>query len=108
MGIMAFTPMGNTVSFTAAVTAPAAVQANSSTIGGTQYRVHNLGNVAVYMGVGATAAAANASANTTLVGSTITLMPNSVEVFTLNANQYFTGATASGTSVVTILAGDGV
>lgn len=107
MGIMAFTPMGNTVSFTAAVSAPAAVQANSSTIGGTQYRVHNLGNVAVYMGVGATAAAANASANTTLVGSTITLMPNSVEVFTFNANQFFTGATASGTAVVTVVPGDG-
>jgi hypothetical protein len=34
-------------------------------------------------------------------------MPNSVEVFTFNANQYFTGATSSGTAVVTVLAGDG-
>ena len=108
MGIMAFTPMGNTVTFNAAVTPPAPVQATSTIIGGTQYRIHNTGNVVVYMGFGPTSAAATAGANTSLYGSTITLMPNSVEVFTFNANQYFTGATVSGTAVVTIIAGDGV
>lgn len=108
MGIMAFTPQGNTVTFTAAVSAPSAVQAASSTIGATQFRVHNLGNVAVYMGFGATANAAETMANVTVTGSTISLMPNSVEVFTFNANQYFTGATASGTAVVNITPGDGV
>jgi hypothetical protein len=108
MGIMAFTPQGNTVTFTAAVSAPTAVQAVSSTIGATQFRVHNLGNVAVYMGFGATANAAETMANVTVTGSTISLMPNSVEVFTFNANQYFTGATASGTAVVNITPGDGV
>jgi hypothetical protein len=108
MGIMAFTPMGNTVTFTAAVSPPTPVQATATIIGGTQYRVHNLGNVAVYLGFGATANAATTMANTTVVGSTLSLMPNSVEVFTLNANQYFTGATASGTAVVNITAGDGV
>lgn len=108
MGIMAFTPMGNTVTFTAAVTAPTPVQATSSIIGGTQYRVHNTGNVAVYMGFGNTSAAASTMANVTVVGSTLSLMPNSVEVFTLNANVYFTGATASGTAVVNITPGDGI
>ena len=108
MGIMAFTPMGNTVTFTAAVTPPTAVQATSSIIGGTQYRVHNTGNVAVYMGYGGTAAAAANVANVSIYGSTLSLMPNSVEVFTLNANVYFTGATASGTAVVNITPGDGV
>jgi hypothetical protein len=107
MGIMAFTPMGNTVSFNAAVTPPTPVRATSTTLGGTQYRVHNTGNVVVYMGFGNTAAAATSVANTSLSGSTISLMPNSVEVFTFNANQYFTGATSSGTAVVTIVAGDG-
>lgn len=107
MGIMAFTPMGNTVTFTAAVSAPTAVQAASTTIGGTQYRVHNTGNVVVYMGFGNTAAAAATMANVTVTGSTLSLMPNSVEVFTFNANQYFTGATASGTAVVNITPGDG-
>ena len=95
MGIMAFTPMGNTVTFNAAVTAPTPVRATSSTLGGTQYRVHNTGNVVVYMGFGNTAAAATTVANVSLSGSTISLMPNSVEVFTFNANQYFTGATSS-------------
>jgi hypothetical protein len=50
MGIMAFTPMGNTVTFTAAVTPPTPVQAVSTTIGGTQYRVHNLGNNTYFTG----------------------------------------------------------
>lgn len=108
MGIMAFTPMGNTVTFTAAVTPPTAVKALSSTIGATQYRIHNTGNVAVYMGFGETANSAATMANVTVTGSTISLMPNSVEVFTFNANQFFTGATASGTAVVNITPGDGM
>jgi hypothetical protein len=33
---------------------------------------------------------------------------NSVEVFSFNANVYFTGATSSGTSVVSITPGDGL
>jgi len=107
MGIMAFTPMGNAVVFTAAVTAPTPVRALSTTIGGTQYRVHNTGNVVVYMGVGDNASSSTSQANVTLNGATISLMPNSVEVFTFNANQYFTGATASGTAAVTVVPGDG-
>jgi hypothetical protein len=107
MGIMAFTPMGNAVTFNAAATPPTPVQATSSTLGGTQYRVHNTGNVVVYMGFGNSAAAATTMANASLAGSTISLMPNSVEVFTFNANQYFTGATSTGTAVVTIVPGDG-
>ena len=108
MGIMAFTPQGNTVTFTAAVSAPSAVQVTSTTIGATQYRVHNTGNVAVYMGFGPNANAAETMANVSIAGSTISLMPNSVEVFTFNAKQYFTGATASGTAVVNVTPGDGV
>ena len=107
MGIMAFTPMGNTVTFNAAVSPPTPVRATSTTIGGTQYRVHNTGNVVVYMGFGDTANAATTSANVSIAGSTISLMPNSVEVFTFNVNQYFTGATSSGTAVVNITPGDG-
>lgn len=108
MGIMAFTPMGNTVTFTAAVSAPTPVRALSTTIGGTQYRVHNTGNAAVYLGFGATANDATTMANVSIVGSTLSLVAGSVEVFTLNANQYFTGVTSSGTSVVNITPGDGL
>lgn len=107
MGIMAFTPMGNTVTFVAAVTPPTPVKALSTTIGGTQYRVHNTGNVTVYMGYGDTAANATKMANANVVGSTITLVPSSVEIFTLNANQFFTGATDSSTAIVHITPGDG-
>lgn len=107
MGIMAFTPMGNTVTFLAADTAPTPVRALSSTIGGTQYRIHNSGNVIVYLGFGNTAAAANTAANVSINGQTISMVPQSIEVFTLNANQYFTGITASGTSRVYVTPGDG-
>lgn len=107
MGIMAFTPMGNTVSITATVTAPTPVRAVSTTIGGTQYRVHNTGNVVVYLGVGDTAAAATSAANASINGSTITLVPSSVEIFTFNVNAYFTGITSSGSGVVYITPGDG-
>lgn len=107
MGIMAFTPMGNTVTFLAATTAPTPARALSTTIGGTQYRVHNSGNVVVYLGFGDTANAATAAANLSLNGQTITMVPGSVEVFTFNANQYVTGATASGSSQVYVTAGDG-
>lgn len=107
MGIMPFTPQGNTVTFVAAVSAPTPVQASGTVVGATQYRVHNTGNVVVYLGFGPNAAAATAMANTSIAGSTITLVGGGVEIFTLNANQYFTGATTSGTAIVTILPGDG-
>ncbi len=107
MGIMPFSPMGNTVSFVAAVSPPTPVQASGSIVGATQYRVHNTGNTVVYLGFGPTANAATAMANTAVTGSTISLVGGGVEIFTFNANQYFTGATASGTAVVTILPGDG-
>lgn len=107
MGIMAFTPMGNTVVVAAATSAPTPVQALSTTIGGTQYRIHNSGNVIVYLGFGDSAANATTMANTSVNGETIVLCANSVEVFTFNVNQYFTGKTTTGTSSVYITPGDG-
>ena len=107
MGIMAFTPMGNTVTFLAAATPPTPVQAKSTTIGGTQYRIHNSGNAIVYIGFGDTANAATTAANASINGFTMTMVAGSVEVFTFNANQYVTAATASGTSQVYVTPGDG-
>lgn len=95
------------MTFTAATTAPTPVQALSTTVGGTQYRIHNTGNAVIYIGFGPNATAATTMANTTVAGSTITMVPSSVEVFTFNANQYFTAVTASGTSVVFVTPGDG-
>ncbi len=55
MGIQAFATMGNTVTFTAASTAPSAVQAESKTLGGNQYRIINNGTVTVFLGYATTA-----------------------------------------------------
>ena len=66
MGINAFTKTGNTVTFTAGVSAPTPVQVTNSTLGGNQYRIINAGTSIVFLGYGTTAAeATTASANVT-------------------------------------------
>ena len=109
MGIQAFTPMGNTVTFTANVAAPTPVQCLSTTIGGTQYRVINSGTVIVFLGFGdtSTQASSNASVITT-TGRAFPLLPGTDEILTFNANQYFTGITVSGTANVYVTPGDGM
>lgn len=106
MGIQAFTKMGDTVTFTAATTAPSAVQAESTTLGGNQYRIINAGTVNVFLGYGATATeAANNAAN---VATSMPLLPNTDEILTFQPNAYFTGKTVSGNAVVYITPGDGL
>ena len=58
MGIQAFTPMGNTATFTANVSGsvPTPVQAVSTTLGGNQYRILNAGTNTVFLGIGPNAA----------------------------------------------------
>jgi len=109
MGINAFTKTGNTVTFLAATTAPAAVQCLSTTIGGNQYRIINAGTITVFLGYGTTAAAANSSAQ--VVSSSqeaFPLLPNTDEILTFVPNAYFTGITASGNATVYITPGDGL
>lgn len=109
MGINAFTKTGNTVVFTAATTAPTAVQCASTTIGGNQYRIINAGTVTVFLGYGTTADAANSAA--TVVTSSqpaFPLLPNTDEILTFVPNAYFTGKTSSGTATVYITPGDGL
>ena len=109
MGIQAFTKTGNTVTFTAAATAPTAVQASSTTLGGNQYRIINAGTVTVFLGYGTTAT--DASNNATIVTSTgpsFPLLAGTDEILTFQPNAYFTGATSSGTAVVYITPGDGM
>ena len=109
MGINAFTKTGNTVTFTAATTAPTAVQAVSSTLGGNQYRVINAGTVMVFLGYGDTAAAANSAAtNVTSRQNAFPILPNTDEILSFQPNAYFTGITTSGTAVVYITPGDGL
>jgi len=108
MGTQAFTPTGNTVTFTANTTAATPVQAVSTTLGGNQYRILNSGTVTVFMGVGSTSALA--TANATVVVSTalaIPLLAGTDEILTFSPNAYFTGITSSSTAVVFITPGDG-
>jgi hypothetical protein len=110
MGIQAFTPMGNTITFTATSSSPTtSVQAASTTLGGNQYRIINSGNVTVFMGYGQ--ANASAVANAVVVTSTqssIPLLSGTDEILTFTPNAYFCGITSSGSAVIYITPGDGV
>ena len=110
MGIMAFTPMGNTVTFTAASSAPTPVQATSTIIGATQCKiVIPAGSSTVFIGYGPTAAAATAGATAvTSSGNAFVMLAGTDQIITLNANQYFTGVTDTGTAKVYIMSGDGM
>jgi hypothetical protein len=109
MGINAFTKTGNTVVFTAASTAPTAVQCSSSTLGGNQYRIINAGSVTVFLGYGTSAS--DASNNAVVVsssGSSFPLLAGTDEILTFVPNAYFTGVTSSSTATVYITPGDGM
>jgi len=103
-----FTPSGNSVTFTANVTAPTPVQAISSTLGGNQYRLLNAGNVTVFLGFGNTSDAANTAAvAVTSSQPAIPLLAGTDEIITFQPNAYFTGVTGSGTAVIYVTPGDG-
>lgn len=109
MGINAFTKTGNTVVFTAASSAPTAVQCSSSTLGGNQYRIINAGTVTVFLGYGTSAS--DASNNAVVVsssGSSFPLLAGTDEILTFVPNSYFTGVTSSGTATVYVTPGDGL
>jgi len=108
MGINAFTKTGNTVTFTANVTAPTPVQVTNSTIGGNQYRIINAGTTVVFLGYGNTASdATNAATTITTTGQAFPLLPSTDEILTFVPNAYFTGV-STGAAVVYITPGDGL
>jgi hypothetical protein len=108
MGIQAFTRTGNTVTFLAATTAPTAVQAVSTTLGGNQYRIINAGSVTVFLGYGADGASANSNAAViTTTGTSIPLLPGTDEILSFVPNAYFTGITASSNATIYVTPGDG-
>ena len=109
MSTNAFTPLGDTVTFTASTTAPTPVQAASRTLGGNQYRILNAGTTTVFLGIGNTAAGAtaNAVAVTSSQGS-YPLLAGTDEILTFAPNWYFTGITSTGTAVIYITPGDGM
>ena len=110
MGIQAFTPMGNTVVFTATASSPTtSVQALSTTLGGNQYRILNAGTVTVFLGIGPDAASAGANAVAVISSqNSYPLLPGTDEILTFSPNWYFTGNTSTGTSTVYVTPGDGM
>ena len=109
MSTNAFTKTGNTVAFTAAVTAPTPVQALSTTLGGNQYRIINSGSVTVFLGYGtASGDATNNATVVTTTGPAFPLLAGTDEILTFVPNAYFTGITGSSTAVVYITCGDGI
>ena len=111
MTVTAFSPLGLTVTFTAATTAPTSVQAVSTaptTRPARAFRIVNTStSTTVLLGVGATDAAAQAAA-VSLAAGAIPLVPGAVEILGFPANSFFTGDTASGTAVVYITPGEGL
>jgi len=109
MSTNAFTKTGNTVVFTAAVTAPTPVQALSTTLGGNQYRIINSGLVTVFLGYGtASGDAANSATVVTSTGPAYPILAGTDEILTFVPNAYFTGITSSSTAAVYITPGDGL
>jgi len=109
MSTNAFTKTGNTVVFTAAVTAPTPVQALSTTLGGNQYRIINSGLVTVFLGYGtASGDATNSATVVTTTGPAYPILAGTDEILTFVPNAYFTGITSSSTAVVYITPGDGM
>lgn len=106
MGIQAFTKLGNTVTFTADTSAPTAVQAVSTTLGGNQYRLINAGTSIVFLGYGTDAATAAANAGN--VATSLPLLAGTDEILSFVPNAYFTGKTVSGNAVIYISPGDGL
>ena len=109
MGINAFTRTGNTITFTAATTAPTPVQCTSTTLGGNQYRIINSGTVFVFLGYGTTSSDASNNATViTTTGLSLPLLPSTDEILSFVPNAYFTAITASGNAQIYITCGDGL
>jgi len=105
---IAFQPTANSFVFTAATSAPTAVQVVSPNSTSAQYLVQNAGAVTVFMGVGSTAAVANTNAVTVTTNSAaVPLLPGTAQVFTFFPNAFFTGV-ASANSAVYITPGEGL
>jgi hypothetical protein len=111
---IAFNPLGNTVVVPAAAAAPLGVQApansGGSTQAGGQYRIVNGGTNPVFLGIGPTAAIAQANAVAPVAGtpsSAIVLLPGAVEILSFGDAAFFSGLAAVATTVY-ITPGTGV
>jgi hypothetical protein len=105
-----FSPLGLTVSFTAATSAPTSAQAVSSaptTRPAYQYRVVNAGVELVLLGVGVSDTAAKDAAASIGAGA-IPILSGAVEILGFPAGSFFSGKTGASTSVVYVTPGEGL
>jgi len=112
---IAFAPLGNTVVIPANTSASTGVQAlvfsrlDAQSTG--QYRIINSSSNTVFLGVGPTAAIAEANAVAPVAGTpsaAIVLVPGAVEVLRFNRESYFSGLAPAGASTVYIVPGEGL
>lgn len=110
----AFSSLGNTIVVASTSSAPLGVQASVSVSEAPeysrQYRIVNAGAVTVFLGVGATAAAAQTAAVAAIAGSPaagIPILPNAVEVLQFPPNSFFSGYSTSAATVY-ITPGEGL
>ena len=103
---IAFSPLGETVAITANVAPPVGVQALAyekfSSFAPGQYRLVNASDAIVHLGVGPTAAKAQANAVAAISGNPapgIPLLPGAVEVVRFTAETYFSGAAAAAKTI---------
>lgn len=109
--LQAFTPIGNTVTFTSNTTGnvPTPVQATGCSTGSScQYLITNIGVNTAFIGFGTSA---NATANAVVPTGTSTFvvpsLPGTQIIITTGGGSYFTGITSSGTSIIYVGAGNG-
>jgi hypothetical protein len=112
---IAFAPLGNTVVIPATTSASTGVQAlvfsrlDAQSTG--QYRIINNSSNTVFLGVGPTAAIAEANAVAPVAGTpsaAIVLVPGAVEVLRFNRESFFSGLAPAGASTVYIVQGEGM
>ena len=106
-----FAQSGKSITFTANTTAPTAVQAsnNEQTSLSGNYRICNAGTNVVFLGIGRTATEAVANASVlTSSANCLPILPGAIEVFKFGLNSYFTGITATGSSVIYVTPGAGI
>lgn len=105
--LQAFTPTGNTVTVTAATSAPTPVRAVSAG-GTTQYILTNIGSVVAFISFGSSAdATANCVVPTGTSQLVVPILPLSQFVLTTFTGSWFCGITSSGTAVIYISPGVG-
>lgn len=111
---IAFNPQGKTVVVAAAAVAPAGVQVpvngNFSAQETGQIRIVNAGTNLVHLGVGPTAALAQANAVAAAAGTPaagIPMLPGAVEIMRFPVGSYFSGL-AAGATTVYMTPGEGI